>query len=77
MYASVYESVHACLSCMGSMEEGWCACILVSLHVLILCVHVALSDLPPGLCGPNQMVGNINFTIPFSSSPFLSSYLLV
>lgn len=74
LYACV--CLHACvhafmLACMCYMSKYVC----VSTHThrqtryKCVCVHLALSDLPPGLYGPNQMVGNINFTIP---SPHLS-----
>lgn len=76
MYASVYESVHVSSFMYGLYGRGM-VCMHPCFFACADSVHVALSDLPSGLCGPNQMVGNINFTIPFSSSPFLSSYLLV
>lgn len=70
-----------CLWCIFSsmMHLCWLACGVCAFHERSgMCVHAALSDLAPGLLGPNQMVGNINFTIslPPSPPPFLSSSLV-
>ena len=59
-----------------------CMCVYACVCVGGVRVHVALSDLPSGLYGPNQMVGNINFTItspppppPLLPFPPLSLYM--
>lgn len=49
-------------------------CKVHNVYSVCMCVWVTLSDLPPGLYGPNQMVGNINFTILSPPPPPLSSY---
>lgn len=50
------------------------SCKVHDVYSVCMCVRVTLSDLPPGLYGPNQMVGNINFTILSPPPPPLSSY---
>lgn len=69
----IYSYVFA--TCVWICMQNICIRVFVAYvcHEWV-CVHVALSDLPPGLYGPNQMVGNINFTIPSPPpSPPLSS----
>lgn len=56
--------LHLCLLAF-TVYHNPCVCLCV----MSVCVHVALSDLPRGLYGPDQMVGNINFTIPSPPPP--------